>query len=298
MTTYWMGVATLTGIYLIAILGISILTGFTGLFSMGHAGFMAIGAYVSALVTKTFSLPFYIGLPFGMLAATVIGLLIGYPTLKLKGDYFVIATLGIGEVVKLIVENLPKITGGARGLVDIPRGTNFSIVLILCISIIILLKNFLNTKQGRNCVAVREDEMAARSVGINVAYQKMMAMGISCALCGLSGALLAHYMGYLYPSMFSMVKSNELIMTVILGGTGSLTGTIIAALVLVPLPEFLRVESAQEWRMVIYGLLVVLVIVFKPSGLMGNRELSISGIKNFFHRLNTKFTRKRGSINE
>ncbi len=298
MSIYWMGVATLTGIYLIAILGVSILLGFTGLFSMGHAGFMAIGAYVSALVTKTFMLPFWVGIPFGMLAATIVGLLIGYPTLKLKGDYFVIATLGIGEVVKLIIENLPDVTGGARGLTDVPKGTGFWLILVLCIVVIILLKNFLNGKQGRNCVAVREEEMAARSIGINLAYQKMMAMGISCALCGLSGSLLAHYMGYLYPSMFTMAKSNELILTVILGGTGSLTGTILAALVLVPLPEFLRIESAQEWRMVIYGLLVVLVIVFKPSGLMGNRELSIARIKNQIRNLKNKQHKREGKINE
>lgn len=298
MLTYWMGVVTLTGIYLIAILGVSILTGFTGLFSMGHAGFMAIGAYVSALITKALGFPFFLGLPFGVVAATAVGLLIGYPTLKLKGDYFVIATLGIGEVVKLIVENLPGVTGGARGLTDIPKGPNFWFVLILCIAVVVLLWNFLNSRQGRNCVAIREEELAARSIGVNIARYKMLAMGISCALCGLSGALLAHYMGYLYPTMFTMVKSNELILTVILGGTGSLTGTILAALVLVPLPEILRVEAAQEWRMVIYGLLVVIVIVSRPSGLMGNREFSIKGMKAVFCSLGTMFRRKRGGRDE
>lgn len=124
---YWMGVATLTGIYMIAILGVSILTGFTGLFSMGHAGFMAIGAYTSALITKTFHVPILVGVFCGMLTALVIGLIIGYPTLKLKGDYFVIATLGIGEVTKLIIENMPNLTGGARGLTDVPKGATFPV---------------------------------------------------------------------------------------------------------------------------------------------------------------------------
>ncbi len=156
--TYWIGVANLTGIYMIAILGLSILTGFTGLFSMGHAVFMAIGAYTSALLTKTFGLPVLAGVFMGMLAALAIGLLIGYPTLKLKGDYFVIATLGIGEVTKLIIENLPDLTGGARGLTDIPKGTNFPMVLLFVVAIVILLRNFLNSKQGRNCVVVREEE--------------------------------------------------------------------------------------------------------------------------------------------
>ena len=286
--TYWIGVATLTGIYMIAILGLSILTGFTGLFSMGHAGFMAIGAYTSALLTKTFGLPVLAGVFMGMLAALAIGLLIGYPTLKLKGDYFVIATLGIGEVTKLIIENLPDLTGGARGLTDIPKGTNFPMVLLFVVAIVILLRNFLNSKQGRNCVAVREEELATASIGANVANYKMLAMGIGCALCGISGALLAHYMHYLSPTMFTMVKSDELVMTVILGGCGSLTGTIIASLILVPLPEILRFGSVQEWRMVFYGLLVVLVIIFKPSGLMGTKEFTIAGAKNFLGRFRTR----------
>ncbi len=279
---YWLGVATLTGIYMIAILGVSVLTGFTGLFSMGHAGFMAIGAYTSALVTKTFHVPILVGLICGMLAALLIGLLIGYPTLRLKGDYFVIATLGIGEVTKLIIENLPDLTGGARGMTDVPGGATFPLVLCFLIVTIWFLHNFIRSKHGRNCIAVREEELAAASIGTCVANYKLLAMGISCALCGISGALLAHYMHYLSPTMFSMVKSDELVMTVILGGCGSLTGTIIASMILVPLPEILRFGSVQEWRMVFYGLLVVLVIIFKPSGLMGTKELSISGIRGFF----------------
>lgn len=282
---YYLGVLTLTGIYMIAILGVSVLTGFTGLFSMGHAGFMAIGAYTSALITKTFDIPIFGGVICGMLAALLIGLIIGYPTLKLKGDYFVIATLGIGEVTKLIIENLPDVTGGSRGLTDIPAGVNFPVILILLVFIIWGLRNFLTSKQGRNCIAVREEELATAAIGVSVSRQKMLAMGISCALCGISGALLAHYMHYLSPTMFTMVKSDELVMTVILGGCGSLTGTIIASLVLVPLPEILRFGSVQEWRMVFYGLLVVLVIIFKPSGLMGTKEFSIKGIKNFLAKI-------------
>lgn len=290
---YYIGVLTLTGIYMIAILGVSILTGFTGLFSMGHAGFMAIGAYTSALITKTFGVPVFCGVICGMLVALLIGLLIGYPTLKLKGDYFVIATLGIGEVTKLIIENLPSITGGSRGLTDIPKGVNFPTVVIMLIIIIWGLHNFLKSKQGRNCIAVREEELATAAIGVNVPRQKMLAMGISCALCGTSGAMLAHYMHYLSPTMFTMVKSDELVMTVILGGCGSLTGTIIASLVLVPLPEVLRFGSVQEWRMVFYGLLVVLVIIFKPSGLMGTKEFSIKGIRNFFMKKKKQISDKK-----
>ncbi|NMA00010.1 MAG: branched-chain amino acid ABC transporter permease [Clostridiaceae bacterium] len=290
---YWLGVATLTGIYMIAVLGMSILTGFTGLFSVGHAGFMAIGAYTSALLTKTYGIPIVFGIIFAMAAALLVGLLIGYPTLKLKGDYFVIATLGIGQATKLIIENLTDITGGARGLTGIPEGSSFLTVLIIVLVVIWILSNFLRSKQGRNCVAVREDELAAASIGTKVASYKLLAMGISCALCGLSGALLAHYMQYLSPSMFSIVKSDELVMTVILGGTGSLTGSVIASLVLIPLPEVLRFGAIQEWRMVFYGLLVVLVIIFKPSGLMGNKEISIAGIRQIFKNIGLKLKHEK-----
>ncbi len=285
---YLMGVATLTCIYMIAILGVSILTGFTGLFSMGHAGFMAIGAYTSALVTKSFNLPIFMGLAAAITASMLVGLLIGYPTLKLKGDYFVIATLGIGEAVRLIIENLPEVTGGARGLTGIPKGISFPMVFTMLVVIIVLLWNFLNSKHGRNCIAIREDELATASVGVSIASYKMLSMSISCALCGLSGALLAHYMRYLSPSMFGIAKSDELVMTVILGGCGSLTGTIVASLLLVPLPEVLRFGSIQEWRMVFYGFLVVAVIVFKPSGLMGNKEFGIKEIKKMMGHGNNK----------
>lgn len=293
MLEYWLGVATLTGIYMIAVLGMSVLTGFTGLFSVGHAGFMAIGAYTSALLIKTYGIPNIFGVISAMAAALIVGLLIGYPTLKLKGDYFVIATLGIGQATKLIIENLPGITGGARGLTGIPPGSSFLTVLIIVVVVIWILRNFLRSKQGRNCVAVREDELAAASIGTKVASYKLLAMGISCALCGLSGALLAHFMQYLSPSMFSIVKSDELVMTVILGGTGSLTGSIVASLILIPLPEVLRFGAVQEWRMVFYGLLVVLVIIFRPSGLMGNREFSIAGLRRFFENMRLRMKHGR-----
>ena len=131
--------------------------------------------------------------------------------------------------------------------------------------------------------------MATASIGANVANYKMLAMGVSCALCGISGALLAHYMHYLNPTMFNMVKSDELVMTVILGGCGSLTGTIVASMILVPLPEILRFGSVQEWRMVFYGLLVVLVIIFKPSGLMGTKEFSIQGMRDLGDKAKKKW---------
>ncbi len=280
MLSYWLGVFTLVGIYMIAILGVSILTGFTGLFSLGHAGFMAIGGYVTGLLTKNFGVPIPVGLLCGIIIATLIGVVLSYPTLRLKDDYFIIVTLGIGEGIKLVIQNLTGITGGSRGLTDIPAFSNFWAVWLMVIIIVIILSNFLKSKAGRNCVAIREQELAAKSVGINVFKYKMLAMAISCGLCGLAGGLLAHYMHYLQPGMFTIVKSEELLITVILGGQGSLTGTILAALILVPLPELLRFGSAQQWRMVMYGLLVVLVILFRPGGLMGMKELRFRELAN------------------
>ena len=288
MFQYWLGVATLVCIYLIAMLGVSILVGFTGIFSLGHAGLMAIGAYLTAIMEKSYGLPFGIALIVGMLGAAAVGGIIGKLTLKLKGDYFVIATLAIGECTKLVIENLQSITGGSRGLSDVPKTTSFPLAFIILVITVILLANFLKSKHGRNCVAVREEELAARSVGINTTNYKMLAFIISCLLCGLSGGLLAGYMGFLYPTMFTMAKSNELIITVILGGAGSLTGTIIAGLVLIPLPEFLRIPSVEEWRMVAYGLLVVIVVVFRPSGLMGQKELTVAGLLKRISKMREK----------
>ena len=282
MLDYWIGVATQTGIYMIAILGVSVLCGFTGLFSMGHAGFMAIGGYVSALTVMNLGVPIPVGLLLGTLSAAVIGTLLSYPTLRLRDDYFIIATLGICEAIKLIIQNLTSLTGGARGLTGIeplPNAWRLPIVLAFVVVTVVFIKLFLKSKSGRNCVAVREDELAATSVGIDTFKYKKMAMTISCALCGLAGGLLAHYMHYLQPNMFTFVKSEELLITVVLGGRGSITGTILATILLVPLPEYLRFGQAQEWRMVLYGLLVVLVILFRPAGLMGTRELHLSDIK-------------------
>ncbi len=291
MNSYWIGIMTQTGIYLLAVLGVCILTGFTGLFSFGHAGFMAIGGYVSAIAVKFGDLPLPVGLLLGTAAAALVGIAIGTPTLKLRGDYFLIATLGIGEAIRMILENW-EFVGGAKGLTDVGSGISFPLVLCIDILVIFMLANFLRSKHGRNCIAIRENETAARAMGINIFRYKLLAMGISCALAGLAGALLGHYMNYLQPTMFNSVKSNELLIMVIMGGFGSLTGSIISALILVPLPEVLRIGSAQEWRMVVYGLLVVLIILFKPTGLMGYRELTIRGIRNFFRKIGMLFRKQ------
>lgn len=296
MNEYIIGVIALTGIQLIAILGVSLLSGFTGLYSFGHAGFMAIGGYVSALIVLHLHVPIFFGVVIGVLVSTLVGIAVGYPALRLKGDYFLIATLGFGEVVRQIIENAQGLTGGAKGFPDVAKGLNLPIIILIDLLVILFLVNFLRSTHGRNCIAIREEETAAQAMGIDVTKYKTISLSISCALAGLSGALMAHFLQYLHPAMFSMPISNMLIITVIMGGLGSITGTILATCILVPLPELLRIENIQEWRMVVYGVIVVLIILFKPSGLYGYKELTFKQTKKYFDNLKTVLNRRGKSF--
>ena len=295
MNEYIIGIIALTGIQLIAMLGVSLLSGFTGLFSFGHAGFMAIGGYVSALSVKYLQIPIFCGVILGVLAATLIGIVVGYPALRLKGDYFLIATLGFGEAVRQIIE-YANITGGAKGLPDVAKAFNLPTILLIDILVIILLVNFLRSTHGRNCIAIREEETAAQAMGIDITKYKTISFAISCALAGLSGAMMAHFLQYLHPAMFGMPISNMLIITVILGGLGSITGTILATCILVPLPELLRIENIQSWRMVAYGVIILLIVQFKPSGLYGYKELTFKQIKKYIANLKMRLNRRRKSF--
>jgi len=279
--SYIIGILTLAGINLLVVLGLSLLTGFTGLFSFGHAGFMAIGAYATAFFTMKLGMNFYLALALGGVTAGVASYIIGKLTLNLKGDYFIIATLGFGESVRLILDNV-QYFGGARGWPGLHSYTTPWNVLIINIIGIIVLVNIIRSKHGRNMKAIREEEMASQIIGINVFKYKLISLMISAVYAGVAGGLLGHYMNFLQPKMFMLIKSTELTIMVIFGGLGSVTGSVIAALVLTGLPEFLR--SVKEWRLVIYGASVVLIMITRPRGLMGGHELTISGIKKFFSR--------------
>ncbi|MCR4429497.1 MAG: branched-chain amino acid ABC transporter permease [Tepidanaerobacteraceae bacterium] len=278
MSGYVEGVIILIGINIIAVLGVSILTGFTRLFSFGNAGFMAIGAYASAILTTKFNMPFLISLLGGMLMAALISLALGKLTLGLKGDYFLITTLGFGECTRVLIEFLDPITGGARGYAGIPQKTTLLIVLISVALAITVARNLLNSKYGRNLKAIREQEIAADAVGIDTARFKQLSFTVSAIYAGWAGALFAHYYMFITPAMFNLDKSSELTITVVIGGLGSLTGSVIATTVLTLLPEVLR--SVANYRMLFYGIAVVLIITLRPNGLMGYKELSASWIKN------------------
>lgn len=280
---YILGIFVLSAINLLAVLGLSILTGFTGLFSFGHAGFMAIGAYVSAIVTSRLGLPlgavtFLLGIVAAGLASGIVSIGLGRLTLKLKGDYFCIATMGFGEAVRLLLNNW-KWVGGARGWESIPqyRGLLLIIPFAVAIVAVVFSWNLVNSRQGRNLVAIREEELAAQMAGINVLRTKMVALVTSAILAGIAGAMMANFIGFIAPKTFNMVKSTELTITVIFGGLGSISGSVLGTFILTSLPEIFRAFSS--WRLVFYGLAVIIIMVGRPKGLIGGMELTPSGIR-------------------
>lgn len=285
MSGYIGGIIILVGINIIAVLGISILTGFTRLFSFGNAGFMSIGAYTSAILTTKFHVPFVMAVILGASMASILSYGLGKLTLNLKGDYFLITTLGFGECTRVFMEYMDKYTGGARGFAGIKQSTTITVVVVSVVLAAFLAWNFTHSKYGRNLVAVREQEVAAAASGIDVVKAKQMSFTISAFLAGWAGALFAHYYTFITPAMFNLDKSSELTITVVIGGLGSLTGSIISTMILTVLPEIMR--AFASYRMLFYGLAVVLVITLRPSGLMGYREFSLSGIKRLFTKKHT-----------
>ncbi len=272
-------IVILGGISVIAALGMAILTGYTGLFSIGHAGFMALGGYMAAVLVTRLSMPFLPALLLGGLFAGLCSFIIGYPAFrgKLRGDYFAIATLGFAEAIRLILNNTYDVIGGAYGFTGIPQLTDLPTVLALTAAAIILAHSFVTSQHGRNCIAVKENEVAAQMMGVNLLRTKMTALFVSAVYAGVAGGLLGFYMAYLTPSFFSITRSSDLLAAVVFGGMQSLIGPVIAAFVLVALPELLRFFA--EWRLIIYGALFVAIMVFRPQGLLGYTELSLEPIR-------------------
>ncbi|MEG1067627.1 MAG: branched-chain amino acid ABC transporter permease [Anaerovoracaceae bacterium] len=280
---YISGILILTGINLLTVLGLSLLTGFTGLFSFGHAGFMAIGAYTSAMLTMR-GVPLIIALLAGGIMAMVMSLLIGKLTLNLKGDYFCIATLGFGEAVRLLFDNI-QFFGGSRGLPGIETYSSdyyLAIVVVINAIAIAAMAYLIKSRHGRNMVAIREEELASQAIGINVFGYKLMSLAISALYAGVAGGLMAHYLGYIQPIMFQLLKSTELTIIVIFGGLGSITGSVVGTFILTFLPEIFRTFS--QWRLVIYGLAVIIIMVARPQGVMGGKEINFRWLKKIINR--------------
>ena len=280
ISPYYYSVMILLAINVILSVSLMLLNGLTGLFTMGHAGFMAIGAYCSASVV-TFLLPdapFVVQLLAGSLsaglAAGLVGFLIGTSCLRLAGDYLGMVTLGFGEIIRIVFLNIDAV-GGARGMTDIPVYMNLGSVFLLTVIIIMVIKRISHGRLGRAMLAIKENEMAANMMGINPLNIKVKAFVISSFMAGVAGSFFAHSEGYISTQTFTFAKSFEIIAMNVVGGLGSLSGAIMGAGILTVLPEALRKVqdiTGLDIRMVIYALTMVLIMILRPQGLMGNRE--------------------------
>mgnify|MGYP000897798534 FL=1 len=281
--------ATIATICINIILGVSLnlITGFTGQFSLGHAGFMSIGAYTCAIITLRMSntFGFLLGVALGAVFAAIVGFLVGLPTLRLRGDYLAIATLGMSEIIRIIFLNM-EITNGAAGLSDIPRFVNWTWLYVFTVGTLLLIKNFLNSSHGRACIAIREDEIAAETMGINITKYKVISFMIGAFCAGIAGALYASYFYFLKPDLFGFLKSIDVLVIVVLGGLGSISGSVLAAILLALISTAL--QAFPELRMVFYALLLIIIMLFRPQGLMGSKELSIKYFKNLGKSLISK----------
>ena len=255
------------GINIILALGLNLITGVTGQLSMGHAGFMSIGAYTSAILSLQFGSPFFVAILGGALVAAFFGFLIGIPTLRLDGDYLAMVTIGFAEIIRVFFLNFEP-GGKAVGLSGIPQHTTFVIVWIIVIVVIILNRQLLYSRVGRSLYAIRENEIAAESCGINTTRMKVLAFTVGSLLGGLGGGLYAHYMYYINPQDFGFMKSIEILNMVVLGGMGSIPGTIVGVVILTLAPEVLRIVA--EYRLLFYGALLVILMIFRPNGLLGD----------------------------
>ncbi|BCJ96270.1 ABC transporter [Anaerocolumna cellulosilytica] len=263
------------GINIILAVSLNLTTGFLGELSLGHAGFMAIGAYSGAIFTLKSNMPsavaFILGMLIGGVVAAIFGVLIGVPVLRLKGDYLAIVTLAFGEIIRSIVNSL-SITGGAMGLSKIPRYTNYTWVYGIVIITLIIISNLVNSRHGRAISSIRDNYIAAESIGIKVSRYKIMAFVIAAFFAGVAGVLYGHNLSILKPADFDYNKSIEILVIVVLGGMGSIRGSVIAAIILTLLPEMLR--AADDFRMLLYAVVLIALMLFNSSGLRSRLEES------------------------
>jgi branched-chain amino acid transport system permease protein len=247
-----------------------LIIGITGQFSIGHAGFLAVGAYASAVITMKMQLPFSLALIVGGLAAAVAGLIIGIPSLRLKGDYLAIATLGFGEIVRITLLNIDYV-GGASGM-QVSHLTTWPWVFGCLLIAILAIVNFTNSTHGRACISIRENEIAADAMGINTTYYKVAAFVIGAFFAGIAGGLFAHNFYIIQPTNFGFLKSFDILIFVVLGGLGSMSGAVLAAILLTIVSTFL--QEYPETRMIIYSLVLIVMMLYRPQGLLGTKEIT------------------------
>lgn len=303
---YYKGIIITVGINIILATSLNVVCGYLGQLPLGHAGFMAVGAYAGAIFMKSTPaatllrsgntaavIPYIIlAILISALVAGIFGLLIGIPALRLKGDYLAIITLGFGEIIRVVLTNIDSVLGfkftyGASGLARIPKFTSLAVMYVVTALCLFLIHVFMKSRHGRAVLSIRDNEIAAESVGINTTFYKTSAFVFSAMLAGIAGCLYAGYIGSLYPSTFKFMKSIEILVMVVLGGMGSMLGSVISAVVLTALPEILR--SFSDYRMVVYSLALVLMMLFRPKGLMGTYDFSMgNSIENLVNRIRAK----------
>ncbi|MGX7198264.1 branched-chain amino acid ABC transporter permease [Enterococcus nangangensis] len=276
MTPLYENVLVTVGINIILATGLNLVIGFSGQFSLGHAGFMAIGAYASALILLKIGTlgGLLLSLLVGMIVAGVAALIIGGPTLRLKGDYLAIATLGISEIIRIILINMKDVTNGAAGLFGIAPVVTWPIVYIFVILTTLVVVNFLHSGPGLATLAVREDEIASESVGLHATKYKIIAFVIGAMTASVAGGLYASYIQSIAPKDFTFNKSIDILIIVVFGGLGSITGSFVAAIVLGILNMVL--QDFGQLRMIIYALALIAIMIFKPNGLLGKYEISLT----------------------
>ena len=264
------------GINIILAVGLNLIVGYSGQFSLGHAGFMAVGAYATAIMTSaspTYG-AVYGSIVLGAVLAGVIALVVGFPTLRLKGDYLAIATLGVAEIIRIFLVNAESVTNGAAGILNIPTFTTWPLVYLFVIITTVLTVNFIRSPLGRNTLSVREDEIAAESVGVNTTRAKVIAFVIGAITASMAGSLQAGFVGSVVPKDYSFLNTINVLIIVVFGGLGSMTGTIVAAIVLGVLNMFL--QDFASIRMIVYSLALILVMIFRPGGLLGTKEFTLT----------------------
>lgn len=254
------------GVNIILAVSLNLTVGFLGELTLGHAGFMSVGAYAGCLFTIYCNLPVWIEFPLaliiGGLVAAIFGVIIGIPALRLNGDYLAIVTLAFGEIIRSVLNNV-KFTGGAGGLKGIDKTSNFTIAYILVILTLTVITNVVHSRHGRAIMAIRDNIIAAQSVGINIVYYKLVAFVGAAFFAGVAGVLYGHNLGILKPSTFDFNKSIEILVIVVLGGMGNITGSVIAAIIITLLPEVLR--DLADYRMLIYSIALIVMMLFSSN---------------------------------
>jgi len=281
---YYRDVMTITGMYIVLALGLNIVVGQAGLLNLGYVAFYAIGAYTYAILSTSYGLSFWPGMVLGALVAACFAVLLGAPTLKLRGDYFAIVTLGLGEITRIVLNNWDRMTGGPNGIAKINRPViagymfhttldYYYLILVIVIITIFTMHRLISSRIGRAWIAIREDEVAAEAMGINTYRLKLLAFVLGSAWAGLTGVFFAAKMAFVSPESFTFFESVLILCMVVLGGMGSIPGIILGSVLLIGLPEVFR--DFQDYRMLAFGAALVLMMIFRPQGLLGSVKKTV-----------------------